>query len=143
MDNVHLTHGHIRASKGTGDGTIVISPIGDLPESGLVWACPSAGGELSLASPIPFAHGPAPASTGANKRLVGAYRRKSGLQLRYTYSGSYGVDSEGSSWQVVVRCNRRLRGTPAGVLKGITSPDASTIRALVEKSIEELVQMKE
>jgi hypothetical protein len=157
-----MTLGHIRASKDMSDGTVVISPIGGLPASRLVWAClPSARTEISdrrnralggqdlsdlesgSLSTIPFAHGPQSASTGANKRLVGAFRRKSGLQLRYTYSGSYGVNSEGSWWRVVVRCNRRPRGAPAGELRGITTPDESAIRALVEQSIEELVQMRE
>jgi hypothetical protein len=145
MDNVDLTLGHLRASKCVRDGEVVNTGPGtlaDLPVQRLVWmpllAC--AGLDNDLYSRAPFAATAPPASAA---RLAGAYRRKSGLQMRYTYSGFYWPSAQGTSWIVTVRCNRRLRGTPTGHFNGVGFADDSGLRASVERAIEMLDQMME
>ena len=162
MDNVDITLGHIREFKDPTDGTLGASSSGDLLSSRLVWAGLSSSSnesphhrltaldgsdfaslDASFFSSSPFASSPVPALPTADTRFAGSYRRKQGLGLRYTYSGFYGVNSQGSWWQVAVRCSRVPRGMPMGVVKGMTLPEETQIRRLVEHAIEDLDQLKE
>lgn len=145
MDNVDLTVGHLRAFKYVREGEVVNASLGtlaDLPAKRLVWTAlhPAPNHEIGLYSHAPFT---ALVPQAAAKRLAGAYRRKSGLAMRYTYSGYYWLSAQGTSWIVTVRCNRNLRGTPTGHFNGVGSADESGLRASVERVIEALDQMRE
>lgn len=56
----------------------------------------------------------------------------------YAYSGTYGVNSEGTWWTVSVRCGDDVKGTLMGSLEQVKSPTPSQIAALIESRIEEL-----
>jgi hypothetical protein len=81
----------------------------------------------------------------ATKRtsLSGAYMRKTGEQALYTYSGAFGVSSEGVWWLVTVRRQGILKGTPIGTLVEVNGVTKSEICALIERQIEELDQVME
>jgi hypothetical protein len=140
MDNVDLTSGHIRAFKCVRDGNIVnasVEGLGDLRASR-----PVAGEPLPLFPSTPFGAASVPVPAPGGTRLTGSYRRKRGLEMRYTYSGSYWTDPDGTSWMVTVRCNRQLRGTSTGSTRSAAASE-SDVRTLVERSIEELHQIEE
>jgi hypothetical protein len=75
--------------------------------------------------------------------VSGTYQRRQGLQRLYTYTGAYGVNSEGTWWLVTVRWEGKLRGTPIGILPNGRSPTASRISQLIETQIEKLDQVAE
>jgi hypothetical protein len=142
MDKVDLTLGHIRASKGIRDGNIVNASVEGLGDLRVQRPVPAEALPLFPSAPFNVASA-APAPAPAGTPLNGSYRRKSGRELRYTYCGSYWRGPEGTAWMVTVRCNRRLRGTFTGTSYSAASPSESDLRALIERSIEELAHIEE
>jgi hypothetical protein len=140
MDNVDLTLGHIRAFKCIRDGNIVNASLEELGDFRAHRPVP--GAALPLFPSEPFTAITVPTQPPAGTRLTGSYRRKCGREMRYTYSGSYWTEPEGTSWMVTVRCNRQLRGTSTGTSMGV-APSESELRAFVERSIEALQEIEE
>jgi hypothetical protein len=71
--------------------------------------------------------------------LSGSFHAKQGNAV-YAYSGTYGVNSEGTWWTVSVRCGDLVRGTLMGSLEQVKSPTPRQIAALIESRIEALEQ---
>lgn len=75
--------------------------------------------------------------------VSGTYQRRQGDRRVYTYTGAYGVNSEGTWWLVSVRCDGKLKGTPMGVLEKERAPRYLPICRLIERQIEDLDQLAE
>lgn len=79
----------------------------------------------------------------SDNRADGSYTRKKGLHRKYEYTASWGDEEQGVGWHAKVRFEGELKGTLNGILLNSQIPPRDMVIAMVEASIENLVQMIE
>jgi hypothetical protein len=88
--------------------------------------------------------GPGPDGVHASLNIVkDAYARKKGERRTYDYEGSWLITEQGIVWEAKVRHDGELVGTPSGILLAGSDNPRESVKALVERAIEDLAGIDE